>query len=344
MTTGTFRSVDFKNGRVILLDQARLPREEVYLELSTWQEVAQAIVEMRVRGAPAIGLAAAFGVVLAAGVPSDPRAEVGRALEGLSRTRPTAVNLFRALSRMESVARSAEDADLFPVLLREAWTMVQEQAEADRRMGELGAELLSPGARVLTHCNAGGLATYTLGTALGVIKTAHRQGKKVFVWVDETRPLLQGARLTAWELQKEGVPHRVICDDMAGYLMARGEVDAVLVGADRVAANGDTANKIGTYSLAVLARWHGIPFYVAAPLSTLDPGTSSGDRIPIEERDPSEVLSFMGLETAPPGSPAFNPAFDVTPAGLITAIITEAGVVRQPLEVGIRELIGMTGV
>jgi methylthioribose-1-phosphate isomerase len=211
-------------------------------------------------------------------------------------------------------------------------------------MGELGAELLSPGVRVLTHCNAGWLATYTLGTALGVIKTAHRQGKKVFVWVDETRPLLQGARLTAWELQKEGVPHRVICDDMAGYLMARGEVDAVLVGADRVAANGDTANKIGTYSLAVLARWHGIPFYVAAPLSTLDPGTSSGDRIPIEERDPSEVLSFMGLETAPPGSPAFNPAFDVTPAGLITALITEAGVVRQPLEVGIRELIGMTGV
>ncbi|MEJ5187031.1 MAG: S-methyl-5-thioribose-1-phosphate isomerase [Candidatus Geothermincolales bacterium] len=339
-----FRSVDFKNGRVILLDQTRLPREEVYLELTTWEEVCRAIVEMKVRGAPAIGLAAAFGVVLAAGSPVEPRAEVFRALEGLARTRPTAVNLFRALSRMEAVAREVDDTSLYPVLLREAWTIVQEQAEADRRIGELGAELLPRGAKVLTHCNAGGLATYTLGTALGVIKTAHQQDKEIFVWVDETRPLLQGARLTAWELGKEGIPHRVICDNMAGYLMARGEVDAVVVGADRIAVNGDTANKIGTYTLAVLASRHDVPFYVAAPLSTLDPATESGERIPIEERDPSEVLSFMGSEIAPRGSFAFNPAFDVTPADLITAIVTEAGVITRPLEKGIRELFQRMGV
>lgn len=339
MSEGTFRSVDFRNGRVILLDQTRLPQQEVYLELTSWQEVARAITEMRVRGAPAIGLAAAFGVVLAAGDVEEPRAEVGRALEGLARTRPTAVNLFHALARMERAAKAADESSLYPVLLREAWTMVQEQAEADRRIGELGAELLPIGAKVLTHCNAGGLATYTLGTALGIIKTAHRQGKDVFVWVDETRPLLQGARLTAWELKKEGVPHAVICDNMAAHLMAQREVDAVVVGADRVAANGDTANKIGTYSLAVLADRHKIPFYVAAPLSTLDPGTVSGEEIPIEERDPTEVLAFMGLETAPPGSVAFNPAFDVTPSELITAIVTEAGVIRPPLGDGIGGLL-----
>ncbi len=338
MKEGAFRSVDFRNDRVVILDQTRLPREETYLEFSTWQEVARAISEMKVRGAPAIGLAAAFGVVLAAKDTLDPRAEVRRALEGLSRTRPTAVNLFRALARMEQVALAVDETSLYPALLKEAWAMVQEQTEADRRIGELGAELIPSGAKVLTHCNAGGLATYALGTALGIIKTAHRQGKGVFVWVDETRPLLQGARLTAWELQKEGIPYAIICDGMAGHLMSRREVDAVVVGADRIAANGDTANKIGTYTLAVLADRHRVPFYVAAPLSTMDPATGSGEHIPIEEREPSEVLSFMGVEMAPAGSQAFNPAFDVTPAELIAAIVTEAGVIRPPLDKGIEQI------
>ncbi len=333
----SFKAVDWRDGKVILLDQTRLPAEETYLELGDWREVAEAIRTMRVRGAPAIGIAAAYGVVLAAGA-SDPAAEVVHACEELVRTRPTAVNLPWAVKRMSSLADRTSQEDLAPALKVEADEIAAEQDAADRAIGELGAELLPQGCRVLTHCNAGGLATYSYGTALGVIKTAYRQGKLSFVWVDETRPLLQGARLTAWELQREEVPMAVICDNMAGHLMSRGEVDAVVTGADRVAANGDSANKIGTYTLAVLAGRHGIPFYIAAPLSTLDMDIPEGSAIPIEERDPSEVTYCGGKAVTPERADARNFAFDVTPADLISAIITERGVARPPFGPALRDL------
>ena len=334
------KAVDWREGKVILLDQTLLPAEERYLELSDWREVAEAIRTMRVRGAPAIGIAAAYGVALAAGTAEDPAAEIEGACEELSRTRPTAVNLFWAIDRMKRAAREAGPDELGEVLLAEAGDIAAEQDAADHAIGDLGAALLPDKCRVLTHCNAGGLATYSFGSALGVIKAAHRAGKDVFVWVDETRPLLQGARLTAWELQKEGVDMAVICDDMAGHVISRGEVDAVVVGADRIAANGDTANKIGTYTLAVLADRHDIPFYVAAPLSTLDPDVPDGAAIPIEERDPSEVTGMKGEVIAPRGAPARNFAFDVTPAELISAIITEEGVIRPPYEDALKKLEG----
>jgi methylthioribose-1-phosphate isomerase len=334
------KAVDWREGKVVLLDQTLLPAEERYLELSDWREVVEAISTMRVRGAPSIGIAAAYGVALAAGTADDPTSDIDRACEELSRTRPTAVNLFWALNRMKRVAREAEPDKLKETLLAEAAAIAAEQDAADHAIGELGAALLPDKCRVLTHCNAGGLATYSFGTALGVIKAAHRGGKDIFVWVDETRPLLQGARLTAWELQKEGVGMAVICDDMAGHVISRGEVDAVVVGADRIAANGDTANKIGTYTLAVLADRHDIPFYVAAPLSTLDLALYSGAAIPIEERDPSEVTEIRGAMIAPRGAPARNFAFDVTPAELISAIITEEGVIRPPYEAALRGLEG----
>jgi len=337
MSRGDFRAVDWRDGRVVLIDQTRLPLEEVYLELSDWREVEEAIRTMRVRGAPAIGIAAAYGVALAA-VIGGGLEEVEEACRGLERARPTAVNLAWAVRRMREAARRASPRTLADELLGEAARIAEEQDAADRAIGELGAELLPEGCRILTHCNAGGLATYSYGTALGVIKTAFRRGKVSFVWVDETRPLLQGARLTAWELQREGVDMAVICDDMAAHLMSRGEVDTVITGADRIAANGDTANKIGTYALAVLAAHHGIPFYVAAPLSTLDPRTPDGSGIPIEERDPAEVLEWGGVRTAPRGVQARNFAFDVTPAGLISAIITERGVARPPYEESLRAL------
>jgi len=330
------KAVDWREGKVILLDQTLLPAEERYLELENWREVAEAIRTMRVRGAPAIGIAAAYGVALAAA--GDDADEIDRACEELSRTRPTAVNLFWALERMRRAARKAEAGRLKEALLDEAAGIAAEQDAADRAIGELGAALLPDRCRVLTHCNAGGLATYSFGTALGVIKAAHRGGKDIFVWVDETRPLLQGARLTAWELRKEGVDMAVICDDMAGHVMSRGEVDAVVVGADRIAANGDAANKIGTYTLAVLADRHHIPFYVAAPVSTLDLGIPDGTSIPIEERDPSEVTGVKGVVIAPRGAPARNFAFDVTPAELISAIITERGVIRPPYGVALGSL------
>ncbi len=324
-----FRAVDWRDGRVILLDQTRLPGEEVYLELADWREVAEAISTMKVRGAPAIGIAAAYGVVLAAQAGGGAE-EFAHACDGLARTRPTAVNLSWAVERMRALAAEADPAALAGELLAEAGRIAAEQDAADRAIGELGAGLLPEGCRVLTHCNAGGLATWSYGTALGVIKAAYARGKIAHVWVDETRPLLQGARLTAWELQREGVPFSVICDNMAGHLMSLGEVDAVVTGADRIAANGDSANKIGTYSLAVLAAHHRLPFYVAAPMSTLDTGAADGSVIPIEERDAAEVTSCGGTATAPVGAAARNFAFDVTPAELISAIITERGVARPP--------------
>jgi methylthioribose-1-phosphate isomerase len=332
-----FRAVDWRDGRVILLDQTRLPAEEVYLELSDWREVAHAIAAMQVRGAPAIGIAAAYGAVLATSA-ADPAAEVALACDDLARTRPTAVNLSWAAERMRDLASRTPVGELSGALLAEAGRIAAEQDAADRAIGELGADLLPDACRVLTHCNAGGLATYSYGTALGVIRSAHARGRISHVWVDETRPLLQGARLTAWELQREHIPMAVICDDMAGHLMSRGEVDAVVTGADRIAANGDSANKIGTYTLAVLAAYHHLPFYIAAPLSTIDLDAPDGSAIPIEERDVSEVTACGGQTVVPAGAAARNFAFDVTPSQLISAIITERGVARPPYGTALREL------
>jgi methylthioribose-1-phosphate isomerase len=300
-------------GALLILDQRKLPREEIWLRCGTPESVAEAIRTLAVRGAPAIGLAAAYGMALA-----TDREAAAALLRG---ARPTAVNLAWAVDRL----LAADDP------LELARELHQDQREADRRMAELGARLFAPGDRALTHCNTGALATGGLGTAGGVLAAAWELGRLTEVWVDETRPLLQGARLTAWELGRAGIPHRVIADAAAGGLMARGLVDRVVVGADRIAANGDVANKVGTYPLAVLAARHEIPFYVAAPLSTIDPSTATGADIPIEERDPAEVLSAA----APAGSDALNPAFDVTPAELVGALITEAGVLEAPFAASI---------
>jgi len=334
----TFTTVSWQGDRVVLLDQRRLPAEEHYLECRSWQDVAEAIRTLAVRGAPAIGVAAAGGVALAAlesRAPTGPEllAALEPAIEGLARTRPTAVNLFWALERMRRVARERAGRpveEMRAQLVAEAETILEEDIAANRRIGAYGAELVSAGARILTHCNAGGLATAGYGTALGVVRGAVEAGRRPFVWVDETRPVLQGARLTAWELARESIPHAVIADVAAASIMARGEIDLVVVGADRIAANGDTANKIGTYGVAVLAHAHGIPFYVAAPFSTIDPSITEGSAIPIEERDPREVQELAGRRLVPAASPARNPAFDVTPARFITAIVTDRGIFRPP--------------
>jgi methylthioribose-1-phosphate isomerase len=330
--------VRWAGDRLLLLDQTRLPRDEVTLEYRRWQDVAEAIRTLVVRGAPAIGVAAAFGVALAARqsraeAVDDLLTELDGALKGLAATRPTAVNLFWALDRMRRVAHEARGLAPDAVrarLLAEAQAILDEDLAANRALGDHGAALVGPGARILTHCNAGALATAGYGTALGVVRSAHAQGKVALVWVDETRPVMQGSRLTAWECDREGIPHRLIADVAAASVMARGEVDLVVTGADRIAANGDTANKIGTYGVAVLARHHGVPFYVAAPFSTIDPSLPSGALIPIEERDADEVRRVGTQQTAPSGSPVYNPAFDVTPASLISAIITERGIFRPP--------------
>jgi methylthioribose-1-phosphate isomerase len=330
--------IRWASDRLILLDQTRLPTEEIEGEYACWEEVAEAIRGLVVRGAPAIGVAAAFGVALAARVSratsfDGVMADLEAAIQGLAATRPTAVNLFWALDRMRrtALAARAESLDrLGARLLDEAQRILEEDIAANRAMGEHGAALVPEGARILTHCNAGALATAGYGTALGVVRSAHRQGKVALVWVDETRPVMQGSRLTAWECVRDGIPHRLIADVAAASVMARGEVDLVITGADRITANGDTANKIGTYSLAVLARHHGVSFYVAAPFSTIDPALPSGASIPIEERDGAEVRGVAGRATAPEASPVFNPAFDVTPASLISAIVTERGVFRPP--------------
>jgi methylthioribose-1-phosphate isomerase len=333
-----FTTVAWQEDRVVLLDQRRLPTEEVEIECRTWEEVAEAIRTLAVRGAPAIGVTAAFGVALAAlrspasGV-EDLVADLERASAGLAATRPTAVNLCWALDRMRryALARRGGGVEVLrQSLVAEAQRILEEDIESNRRLGAYGAWLVPEGGRILTHCNAGGLATAGYGTALGVVRGAAEAGRRPFVWVDETRPVLQGARLTAWELAKEGIPHTVVADVAAASLMARGLVDLVVVGADRIAANGDTANKIGTYGLAVLARAHGLPFYVAAPCSTIDPALADGRAIPIEERDAREVWEIAGRRIVPAASPVRNPAFDVTPAPLITAIVTERGVFRAP--------------
>lgn len=333
-----FRTVGWEDGAVVLLDQTLLPGEETYLRVRTEEELARAIRSLQVRGAPAIGIAAAYGAALAARRHAGDREKVLAACDLLASTRPTAVNLFWALARARAVvgAWQGDPRGLEQALLDEAEAVAREQDAADRRMGELGAALLPAGCKIITHCNAGGLATLTFGTALGVVKAAHAAGKVSMVWVDETRPLLQGARLTAWELRQAGIDVTLICDNTAAQVMREGRVQLVITGADRIAANGDTANKIGTYGLAVLAHAHGIPFYVAAPLSTFDVELPHGDGIPIEQRPGEEVTHTFGRATAPEGVAVYNPAFDVTPAHLIAGIVTERGILKPPYEEAIR--------
>jgi methylthioribose-1-phosphate isomerase len=341
-----FEAVRYEDGALLLLDQRRLPAEETYVRCVDAAAVAQAIRDMVVRGAPAIGVAAAFGIALGMRAGGGERAERQARLERLGRelaaTRPTAVNLFWAIERMRARGATAlaAGADVATALLDEARHIRDEDVAACRRMGELGAELLPQQARVLTHCNAGALATAGYGTALGVVRSAAAQGKLAAVFADETRPFLQGARLTAWELQKDGIATTLIADSAAGHLMARGEVNAVVVGADRIARNGDVANKIGTYSVAVLAKENGIPFYVVAPVSTIDLQTSSGAEIPIEERAAEEVTHHAGRRVAPEGIRVRNPAFDVTPHRYVSAIVCERGVARPPYLESLARLAG----
>jgi methylthioribose-1-phosphate isomerase len=344
----SFRTIEWRDNKVVMIDQTRLPGEEIYLEFDDFHGVAEAIRGMVIRGAPAIGVAAAMGIALGArDIIADTHESFFRQLDNvcdtIARTRPTAVNLFWAIERMKRVAEANREKDLNSIrqlLKAEAISIEQEDLQICRAIGRHGAALIREGSCVLTHCNAGGLATAGYGTALGVIRAAHEAGKNISVFADETRPWLQGARLTAWELMKDGIPVTLIADNMAGYFMKRGEIHCCVVGADRIAANGDTANKIGTYSVAVLARENRIPFYVAAPLSTLDLSLRSGDEIPIEERHSREVTHLHGLPIAPEGVQVRNPAFDVTPAKYITAIITEKGIVRGDYENGLRALVG----
>ena len=329
---------------VMILDQTLLPSAETWLQCRQPEEVAAAIRRLSIRGAPAIGVAAAYGLVLGLGgrdaLPGDTetlRARFRSTYELLAATRPTAVNLRWALDRGREVLEEAIAAEATPKEVHrklESWAirLHQEDIETNRRIGSVGAALFEAGDRVLTHCNAGALATAGYGTAIGVIRSSFDAGKVSAVWVDETRPLLQGARLTSWELKKLGIPFRLVTDSSSGSLMARGLVDRVVVGADRIAANGDVANKIGTYMVAVLADRHDVPFYVAAPLSTIDRNTATGADIPIEERSPSEVVEFLQTRVAPDGIEALNLAFDVTPHELVTAILTEEGVLRAPFD------------
>ena len=335
----SFSPMRWADGNLQLLDQTRLPVEETWLDCDTPEQVAAAIRRLAVRGAPAIGVAAAYGLVLGMRTVRDPAGLadlIGRfneVAELLGSTRPTAVNLRWALERGRKVLEGAAPGGPEAVtraLLDWARELHAEDVRINRRIGEHGAALFAAGSRVLTHCNAGALATAGYGTALGVIQSAWRDGKVGMVWVDETRPLLQGARLTAWELKRLGIPFRLATDSSAGTLMAQGLVDRIVVGADRIAANGDTANKIGTYTVAVLAHRHGVPFYVAAPLSTIDRNTPDGAAIPIEQRDAGEVTEVFGTQVAPDETLAVNFAFDVTPHELITAIVTEEGVLEPP--------------
>jgi methylthioribose-1-phosphate isomerase len=333
---------------VRFIDQTRLPLEESYVLATTYEQVADVIVTMVVRGAPAIGVSAAYGVVLGAMRSTAETAEefapeFERICARLAGTRPTAVNLFWAIDRMRGLfsrllAAGATIAEVRESFLAEANTMYDEDIAACKAMGAFGAELLPDEAGVLTHCNAGALATCGYGTALGVIRAAVERGKRIHVFADETRPFLQGARLTAWELMADGIPTTVICDNMAASLMRAGRIQAVVVGADRIAANGDFANKIGTYNVAILAREHGIPFYVAAPWSTIDLATETGDAIPIEERPHTEVTHHGGKQLTPHGVGICNPAFDVTPAKYVTAIVTERGVLRAPYVDALKEM------
>lgn len=325
------RTIDWVDGKVRLIDQTRLPMEEVWLSLDSVEDLAEAISSLRVRGAPALGVAGALGVALAARLARENGEDIGeaisRAAELLAATRPTAVNLRWGIDRVRKIYDPAKPESV-DALIKEARSMVAEDEEINRRLGEVGADLLKPGSRVMTHCNAGALACVAHGTAISVVEAAYRRGLITEVTATETRPLLQGSRLTAWELGRMGVAHRVTIDSGAAGLISSGEIDAVVTGADRIAANGDVANKVGTYALALAAKAKGIPFIVAAPISTIDFDTPDGGAIPIELRSESEVLEMNGVRLAPEGTKAYNPAFDVTPAEFVSAIVTEAGVAR----------------
>jgi methylthioribose-1-phosphate isomerase len=343
------KTVEWTKDGVRMLDQRVLPAQETYLMLRSYDEVAEAIRKMVIRGAPAIGVAAAMGIALGASQSvgtsvADLEDDLGYICDVMGKTRPTAVNLFWAIERMRATFQRAKATtndveQIKKILVAEALAIFEEDIAANRAIGKFGGPLIPDGATVLTHCNAGALATAgDYGTALGVIRGARDAGKKIAVIADETRPFLQGLRLTAWELAKDDIPVTVITDNMAGHVMKSGKVDAVVVGADRIAANGDTANKIGTYMVAVLAREHNIPFYVAAPLTTLDLSKTSGEEIPIEERDEKEVTHIREYQLAPDGINVHNPAFDVTPNHLIAAIITDKGVARQPYTETLKQL------
>jgi len=335
-------TIEWKDGKVVMIDQRLLPGEEIYQEYSNYEEVARAIEDMVIRGAPAIGVAAAMGIALGMQtVVANTEEEFDRVCTRLSKTRPTAVNLFWAIERMKKRFAELKSESLDQIktgLALEAQQIYLEDIEANRKMGNYGNELIPREAKILTHCNAGALATAGYGTALGVVRAAVESGKRIHVFADETRPYLQGARLTAWELHKENIPVTLITDSMAGYFMQQRKVDLVIVGADRIAANGDVANKIGTYSVAVLARANHIPFYVAAPMSTVDFSLDTGDQIPIEERSAQEVVEIHGKRTAPEGIDVQHPAFDVTPNELVSAIITERGIARGPYVESLRKL------
>jgi methylthioribose-1-phosphate isomerase len=340
------RTIEWTDAGVVMLDQRLLPAEEIYRTYTDHREVAEAIRSMVIRGAPAIGVAAAMGIALGVKI-SDAKdlaeldASFERICSDIASTRPTAVNLFWAVARMKSVysrTRSQGIAAVRSALIRESTAMHSEDVEANRMMGRFGQELIPAKAQVLTHCNAGALATAGYGTALGVIRAAVEAGKQIQVFADETRPFLQGARLTAWELRKDNIPVTIITDNMAGYFMQKGKIDCIVVGADRIAANGDVANKIGTYSVAVLAKENGVPFFVAAPISTLDLSLADGSQIPIEERNPDEVRKIMGVSIVPDDARVANPAFDVTPNRYVQAIITERGIARPPFQTSLREL------
>lgn len=337
----SIRTIYWEHNTVFILDQNALPWNEVHRACTRHEDVVESIKNLTIRGAPAIGVAAAMGIALGAlslspESPEDFMRSFFSICEDFARTRPTARNLFWAIERMKHcVTRSVLTGDyssqrIKDSLVKEALAIYEEDISINRRIGAHGRVLIQDGDTILTHCNAGALATAGYGTALGVIRAAVEEGKKIHVFVDETRPVLQGARLTAWELRKEKIPYTLIADSMAGFLMKQGKIHKVIVGADRIAANGDTANKIGTYSLAVLAREHGIPFYVVAPWSTIDRTLPSGDGIPIEERDSREITQIRGINIAPEGSTAYNPAFDVTPHRYITAIVTEDGIITPP--------------
>jgi len=340
------QTLEWTDRGVVFIDQTKLPTEEVYVTCTTYQQVADVIRNMVVRGAPAIGVAAAMGIAL--GVKNS-KAENGADLkndfnsicEAIGQTRPTAVNLFWAIRRMTEKFESLRVrpiAQIKQALIEESQRMHAEDIAANQAMGRHGATLMPSSGGVLTHCNAGALATAGYGTALGVIRAAVEAGKKIHVYADETRPFLQGSRLTAWELMKDGIPTTVISDSMAGVMMQQGKIGAIVVGADRIAANGDVANKVGTYTVAILAKEHGIPFYVAAPISTVDLDTPDGSKIPIEQRNVREVTHIAGKQMTPDGVEVENPAFDVTPAKYVTAIITERGIARAPYGESLSEL------
>jgi methylthioribose-1-phosphate isomerase len=340
------KTLEWTNAGVRFIDQTKLPTEETYVTCATYEEVADAIRTMVVRGAPAIGVAAAMGIALGvresdANHVAELRREFDRICETIAATRPTAVNLFWAVRRMKNLFDSLTNLPLPQIkqaIITEATRMYVEDIAANEAMGRHGAALIPAAGGVLTHCNAGALATCGYGTALGVIRAAVESGKKINVYVDETRPFLQGSRLTAWELHKDNIPVTLISDNMSGAMMRAGKIGAVVVGADRIAANGDTANKIGTYTVAILAKEHGIPFYVAAPFSTVDLNTPDGSKIPIEQRSTTEITHFAGKRIAPEGIKVENPAFDVTPAKYIAAIITERGVAKAPFEESLHRL------